>query len=61
MKQTEMIVSKLDELIAWIEGMSPQEWEDWMASTQGEDAVEWFMKTERWLDTISRTLHKGDD
>ena len=56
-----MIVSKLDELIAWIEGMSPQEWEDWMASTQGEEAVEWFMKTERWLDTVSRILHKGDE
>lgn len=53
MNETKLVVSLLDDMIAWLEAMSQQEWKDWIALNEAEAFVESFMKLEHWLNISS--------
>ena len=61
MRQTRMIISKLDEWIESLDKMSQQDWDDYLASGDSEELSQLLSGLESQLNVMLELLHKGDE
>jgi len=61
MKQTRTIISKLDEWIESLDKMSPQAWDEYIASGHSEEISQFLSDLESRLEGMLELLNKGDE
>ena len=61
MKQTRTIISKLDEWIESLDKMSPQAWDEYIASGHSEEISQFLSDLESRFEGMLELLNKGDE